>query len=124
MIGRICALLSALCVLTTYAIAAEPASTDGWTSVAPRDEIKPLFRYEPTSGRDGKPALVIAGDDRDGTTGWWQRKFAVEGGKTYRFIAWRKIDGVESARRSGLARVLWSDGKGRTVKRDEPTAGR
>jgi len=73
-----------------------PASTDGWMPAAPRDEIKPLFGYEPNAGRGGQAALVIVGDERDGTTGWWQKKFAVEGGKTYRFVClakdrWRRF---------------------------------
>src|SRR4051812_32186248 len=91
----------------------------GWTTAAPRDEIKPLFQYQPTGGREGGEAWIIAGDDRDGTTGWWQKSFPVEGGQSYAFSAWRKLDGVESPRRSGLVRVLWRDDKGRSVKRDE-----
>jgi len=123
-------LLSAFVILglnATQALAVDtlPSGTaDGWTAAAPRDEIKPLFRYEPSGGHGGHAALIIAGDEREGTSGWWQKAFAVEGGKSYRFTAWRKTDGVESPRQSGLARVLWRDAKGNTVKRDEQTAGR
>src|SRR3954471_14781558 len=124
MIRRRLMFASTVCLFATYAMAADPASNDGWTSEAPRDEIKPLFRYEPTAGRGGAAALVIAGDERNGTSGWWEKKFPVEGGKTYRFVAWRKVEEVESPRRSGLARVLWRDAKGNQVKRDEPTVGR
>src|SRR6267142_1280580 len=96
----------------------------GWTTNAPRDEIKPVFRYEPSGGRAGHAAFVIAGDERDGTSGWWQKKFEVEGGKPFRFSARRKTDGVDSPRQSGLVRVLWRDAKGNPVKRDEQTVGR
>lgn len=96
----------------------------GWTTAALRDEIKPLFSYEPTGGRGGREGFIVSGDQRDGTSGWWQKTFGVEGGKTYSFSAWRKLDGTESGRRSGLVRLQWRDEKGNTVKRDEPTAGR
>ncbi len=96
----------------------------GWTREAAREEIRPLFRYEPTAGRKGHAAFIIAGDNREGTSGWWQKTFDVEGGKTYSFSAWRKLDEVDSGRRSGLVRVQWRDEKGNSVKRDEPTAGR
>src|SRR5262245_19561211 len=109
MLGRTIGFVNFLYLLAGLCIASDSASTDGWTQVAPREEIKPMFRYEPTGGRDGKPVLVIAGDQREGTSGWWQKKFEVEGGKTYRFTAWRRVEGVESPRHSGLARVLWRD---------------
>src|SRR3954451_14545161 len=124
MFGRTIGFAIVLCLSTTICVAADSPSTDGWTPAAPRDEIRPLFRYESSGGRDGKAALVITGDQREGTSGWWQKKFEVEGGKIYRFTAWRKIEGIESPRRSGLARVLWRDAKGNQVKRDEPTVGR
>src|SRR5262249_29376621 len=53
-----------------------------------------------------------------------QKTFEIEGGKTYRFTAWRRTQSVESPRQSGLARILWRDAKGNTVKRDETTVGR
>src|SRR5947207_8122510 len=111
----------------TAAIAAETdikGAPNGWAAMASRDEIKPLFRYDAKGGRDGREAFIIAGDNREGTSGWWQKTFAVEGGKTYSFSAWRKLVDADSGRRSGLVRVLWRDAKGNTVKRDEPTAGR
>jgi predicted amidohydrolase len=100
------------------------ATSTGWTAMAAREEIKPLFRYEPKAGRAGREAFIIAGDNREGTSGWWQKTFPVEGSKTYRFGAWRKVEGVTSPRQSGLARVLWRDAKGNSVKRDERTVGR
>jgi len=97
---------------------------EGWTTAAPREEIKPSFKYEAGGGRNGQAAWVIAGDAREGTSGWWQKTFDVEGGKAYKFLAWRKTDDVESPRRSGLVRILWQDASGKSVKRDEPTAGK
>src|SRR6476620_5835073 len=124
---KILAPLIVVLSLTPALIAAEGALKGvpaGWTMECPREEIRPLFRYEPTSGRGSHEAFIIAGDNREGTSGWWQKTFAVEGGKNSAFSAWRKLDNVESGRRSGLVRVLWRDDKGRSVKRDEPTAGK
>jgi predicted amidohydrolase len=109
------------------ALSAEPTAKTtpaGWTTAAPRDEIKPLFAYDATGGREGHAAWVISGDQREGTSGWWQTTLPVEGGKTYAFSVWRKLADVDSPRRSGLVRVLWQDANGKSVKRDEPTAGR
>src|SRR5262245_2364180 len=95
--------------------AAEDAAKNlpaGWTMEAPREEIRPLFRYQPNGGRNDREAFVIAGDNREGTSGWWQKTFDVEGGKTYSFSARRKLDSVDSGRRSGLVRVQWRDEKG------------
>jgi predicted amidohydrolase len=114
-------------VVSGIAAAADVAPKDvpaGWIAAAAREEIKPQFRYEPSGGRGGHPAFIIAGDDREGTSGWWQKTFEIEGGKTYRFAAWRKTEDVDSPRLSGLARVVWRDAQGKTVKRDEPTAGK
>src|SRR4051812_20378812 len=52
-------------------VAATPAprtqdTFDGWSQAAQRDEIKPMFAFEPAGGRSGKGALVIAADRREG----------------------------------------------------------
>src|SRR5436305_15038008 len=95
MFGRTIGFATLLILSAIVCIAADSASTDGWTPATPRDEIKPIFHYQPSGGRGDKAALIISGDQREGTSGWWQKKFEVEGGKTYRFTAWRKVDGVE-----------------------------
>jgi len=95
---------------------------EGWTASAPRDEIRPHFRIEPHGGRSGRGALVIEGDAREGTTGVWTKTVAIEGGRAYRFEAWRKATGVVSPRRSGVARIFWRDANGEPVRHDEPTA--
>jgi len=113
-----------LCTSISAAAEGLPGVPAGWSVAASRAEIKPVFRYEASGGRSGGGAFVIAGDQREGTSGWWEKKFEIEGGKTYRFSAWRKTDDVESPRQSGLARILWRDANGKSVKRDEPSAGR
>jgi predicted amidohydrolase len=92
---------------------------DGWTARSPRDEIRPVFRYEPKSGPDGKACLVIEADAREGLMGWWEKTVAVEGGKYYKFHALRKATGLELPRRTACARVLWRDENGRPVQHDE-----
>jgi predicted amidohydrolase len=116
-------LVACFCVLGLATIAsAEDAAPAGWTTGFPRAEIQPHFRYETQGGHRGQSCLVIAGDDREGLTGWWTKTFEVEGGQAYRFMAWRKTAGVDSPRRSAVVRVMWRDAKGQPVKHDEATA--
>jgi predicted amidohydrolase len=92
---------------------APSAAPEGWTTAAPRDEIKPAFSV------DGSGALVIAHDRREGLQGWWNRSFDVQGGRHYRFRATRRVKDVELARRSAVVRLLWKDDQGRDVLLDE-----
>lgn len=101
----------------------EGAALAGWQTAAPREELRPHFEVLSRGGRGGRPALAIVGDGREGTTGWWHQAFPVEGGKAYRFAAWRKCEGVQSPRKSGLVRILWQDAEGRTVLHDQVTPG-
>jgi hypothetical protein len=55
-------------------------SPDGWTTSAPRDELRPTFSYEGRGGRDGKGCFVIAADQRKGLDGWWMKTVSVKGG--------------------------------------------
>ena len=95
------------------------AAPQDWRTSAPRDEIKPAFRFEPSGGRDGKGSLIIEHDRREGLQGCWVRTFAVEGGGFYRFDAARRVKDVALARRSAVVRILWRDEKGKDVLRDE-----
>jgi predicted amidohydrolase len=97
----------------------EPAP-DGWTTAAPRDEIKPAFAYDPAGGPDGAGGLVIKADGRDGLDGCWQKTFPVTGGKHYRFEARYRAEGVALPRRSVVAEIYWRDDRGRPVPLDEP----
>ena len=103
------------------ALADETTSApDGWQTAAPRPEIRPQFAYEPKGGLDGKGSLVIVADEREGLDGYWVKTFTITGGQHYRFFALRKIENIASPRRSVVARIIWQDGNGKPVLRDEP----
>src|SRR5438094_76511 len=55
------------------------SSADGWTTVAPREEISPQFHHEATGGKSGHGALIIRTDEREGLHGWWQKTFPDRG---------------------------------------------
>ena len=93
-------------------------SPEGWTAESPREEIRPAFRVAPDGGPGDGPRLIIAADERRGLDGAWSRRFPVEGGKTYRFRAFRRLQGVEEPRISGLAMIRWMDDDGRKVPND------
>jgi len=95
------------------------ASTDGWTTVAPREEIRPQFQHEETGGKSGHGALTIRADEREGLHGWWQKTFSVTAGRHYRFSAWHRAENIAVPRRSVLARVVWRDDAGNEVQRRE-----
>lgn len=95
------------------------AFSDQWQSIAPRDEIKPIF--DVVSADDGSPdELIIRADGREGLVGHWQRGFPVKGGNHYRFSVLRKTDRIEHPRRSAIARVVWRDEQGNKVKHADP----
>ena len=95
------------------------ASADGWTTTAPREEIRPHFQSIETGGKSGHGALTIHADEREGLHGWWQKTFPVTAGQYYRVSAWRRTENITVPRRSVLARVLWSDDAGKGVQRRE-----
>src|SRR6187549_4066720 len=95
------------------------ASPDGWTTVSPREEIRPQFQHSETSGKSGHGTLTIRADEREGLHGWWQKTFSVTAGRHYRFSAWRRAENITVPRRSVLARVLWRDDTGNEVPRRE-----
>ena len=95
-------------------------SPNGWQTVAPRDEIRPEFSFEPRGGPKHAGSLVVRHDHRDGLDGWFQKSFAVSGGDYYRFHAVRKTRKVSVPRRSALVRVVWQDEAGHTVSADVP----
>ena len=96
-------------------LAAHAADLAGWTEKSPRDEIRPSFSREAQS-------LVITQDARQGLDGWYQQTFTVQGGDFMKFSAARKTAGVEDPRHSGLARIVWSDAKGKGVPSSTPGA--
>jgi len=95
------------------------SSAEEWTTVAPREEIRPQFQQTETGGKSGRGALVISADEREGLHGWWQKSFSVTAGKYYRFSALRRTEHIAVPRRSALARVLWRNELGKDVQRRE-----
>src|SRR5262245_50554631 len=87
----------------------QAAAADGWTSVAPREEIRPQFQSTESGGKSGHGALIVRADEREGLHGWWEKTFPVTAGQHYRFSVWRRTENVVVPRRSVLARVLWRD---------------
>src|SRR5215204_897969 len=113
-----------LLILVSWAAALMPCYGDlvdaSWQHAAPREEIAPHFTLDAKGGRDGRAALVIEADGREGLSGQWLKTVPVQGGKYYRFSAWRKTDGVAASRRSAVARILWQDDVGKPVPHDGP----
>ncbi len=116
-------LFMTLVITTTLTVtaASQPAVSDGWQPMAPRDEIKPRFDHNAKGGPKNTGSLVIIADEREGLHGWWQKTYPIVSGKHYQFHAARKTAGVETPRRSAVARVLWQDAAGKTVYVDPPT---
>ncbi|MFO1019775.1 MAG: carbon-nitrogen hydrolase family protein [Planctomycetales bacterium] len=97
--------------------AAFPAETfpEGWSAMAPREEIRPEFSSISKGGPKGNGSLVIHHDQREGLDGWFQKTFAVKGGEFVRFQAMRKATNVSVPRRSALVRILWQNDRGDKV---------
>jgi predicted amidohydrolase len=96
------------------------SAPDGWETFSPREEIRPQFAFEPHRGRDGKGCFIIEADGREGLQGCWTRTLPIEGGRVYRFQAFRKTTDVPSPRRNGLVKVTWLDEAGKMVADDRP----
>ncbi len=94
---------------------------EGWRTAAPREEIRPEFKYDPHGGPKGAGSFEILSDAREGLDGYWVKTFAVEGGRYYRFSVLRKLTNVALPRRSAVVRLLWRSANGRAVPTDEPT---
>jgi len=102
--------------------AADAAAPSGWETASPREEIKPEFSYDPNGGPDHTGSFIIRSAHREGLVGRWTRSFPVEGGKTCRFSALRRISGPGEPRRTAVARILWQDENGKPVLHDEPSS--
>jgi predicted amidohydrolase len=99
--------------------AGEPES-GGWTTGAPRDELRPSFKFDAHGGPDGSGGYLIEADGRDGLDGWWTKSFPVTGGKYYRFSARYRARGVALPRRSVVAKLDWRNDRGDGVRDDRP----
>ncbi len=110
------------CVLLLISTAAYAADSfpDGWEPAAQRDEIRPQFSSETAGGPSGRTALIITAADSIGQQGCFRKSFPIEGGTTYHFRALRRTDRVQTPRRSAIARVVWQDDAGKSVRADVP----
>ena len=108
--------------LACQAGAAATVAPDGWQAVAPRDEIRPQFSFNPKGGPPREGCLVIRTGPLEGFDGHWAKTFPVKGGQWYGFRALRRGERGPSPRRSVLVRILWRDDHDRPVVRDEPGA--
>jgi len=96
------------------------SAPDGWTTAAPRDELRPEFAFDPKGGPDGTGCFIIRADQREGLDGCWTRTFSIQGGKHYRFASLYQASRVPVPRRSIVVKIHWRDQKGRNVPLDEP----
>jgi predicted amidohydrolase len=95
------------------------SAPDGWTTAAPRDEIRPQFAFDPQGGPGGGGCFIIRADHREGLDGCWRKTFPVQGGKYYRFESLCKASSVPVPRRSIVPMIHWQDDRGRQVPLDE-----
>lgn len=100
--------------------AAEVAYPAGWQPMAQRDEIRPTFAYHANGGPKHNGTFVISTSHSSGDNGWFQKTYAVVGGKTVRFQAVRQIQNVAAPHRSVVARIVWKDTTGKSVLADVP----
>ncbi|HYN04441.1 MAG TPA: carbon-nitrogen hydrolase family protein [Vicinamibacteria bacterium] len=108
------ALASFVALLCAGSVFGEVAATDGWRPYAAREEIAPRSWTE----RDAQGVLLLglAGRGDDGVDGRWAREVPVVPGKTYGFGAAYRARDVASPSRSVLARLVWLDAAGETMR--------
>jgi predicted amidohydrolase len=122
---RLIAFLAAsICLGAPSASGESPAEVDGWSTAAPRDELRPDFRFERDGGHRGQGRLILQSDQREGLDGYWMKDFPVRGGDHYRFQAFRRVENVASPRRSALVRIVWLDDAGQRVPETRGTVDR
>src|SRR5262249_31325634 len=85
-----------------------PTAFNGWTTFAPREEIRPEFSVQ-TRTSDGCAHFVIKAGGREGVDGCWKKTIPVVGGKSYQFQAYYRARGVAVPRRSIVAEIHWQD---------------
>ncbi|MCU0913886.1 MAG: carbon-nitrogen hydrolase family protein [Planctomycetes bacterium] len=95
------------------------AAPDGWTTAAPRDEIRPQFAFDPKGGVHGGACFIIRAEQREGLDGCWKKTFPVQGGRYYCFTSYYQATGVPVPRRSVVAMIHWQNSQGRSVPLDE-----
>jgi predicted amidohydrolase len=109
-----------LALVVRAGAASEGPDRGGWSTGAPREEIRPEFATEPGGGSGRQAVLVIRAGQRAGVDGFWTKAFPVTGGRHYRFDGRYRASGVAVPRRSVVAEIHWRDAEGRQVPLDEP----
>ena len=92
----------------------ETIAIEGWRPYAAREEIAPRSWSERDA--QGGLRLGLAGRGDDAVDGRWAREVPVVAGKTYGFGAAYRAQGVGSPGRSVLARLVWLDAAGETMR--------
>ena len=94
-------------------------ASDGWTKVAPRDELLPKFSLtvgKQPAAKDAALTLKIAAGDGEAIDGAWVKTIPVTGGHHYRFSVLRRTVDVKSPRRSAIAKLSWQNEEGKLVQ--------
>lgn len=112
--------VSIISLLTLSVASLADEALPGWTHASPREEISPAFAAEPKGGRDDGPRLIIEADEREGLQGHWLKSLPVQGGRYYRFTAFRRATQVTLPRQSVYARIVWQNEAGKSVPTEEP----
>lgn len=90
---------------------------EGWSTWALRAEIAPAFDVDAAAGRRGGGALRIRGGGNAAAVGSWKRRIeGVRPGRTYRFTAWYRAEGVPFEQRSIAARLDWLNARGERAR--------
>ena len=97
----------ALIVLLALVGSARAEGPGDWSVLAAREEIAPRSWTEPDAG--GGMRLGLAGRGDAAVDGRWVREVPVTAGASYSFRAEYRARGVETPRRSVLARIVWID---------------
>lgn len=119
----ICVVVTSL-VSTFFACGAE-LPDDRWQQWAPRKEIYPKFRRDRAADATSWGLLVIEAGGNPASYGAWQQTVTNVGfGKTYRFEASYRTEGIENARRSIIPRLLWQDAQGNSKRSPDFTFGK
>jgi predicted amidohydrolase len=110
-----------LCLLVCFLVPFLGSATDipitAWTVFSPRDEIAPRCVVDREGGRSRDGALKISAAGNPGAFGGWTYKVpGIEGGNSYRFIAWYRAKDIPHERRSIIARLEWQDARGHPLR--------
>src|SRR3954451_19904501 len=94
-----------LAAATRPGTAGEVPGDAGWSTGAPRDEIRPEFACESGDGPGHQAVLVIRPGQRDGLNGYFPKTSPATGARHYRFDARYETKGVDAPRRSVVAEI-------------------